>query len=182
MAFHLTDEQELLAKVAKGDAGAFKVVYEAYYNRIYGFAIRILHSSELAQEVVQESMLKIWQLGHKLKEIRNLESYLKTVCRHCALDILRRRELEAQRVRALTATWNDAHNSTEEDLLENETRVILEEGVCLLPKQQRIVFQLCHQEGLTYEQAARQLNISHGTVQTHGFCRVVADLTNFLNF
>ncbi|MNU00394.1 RNA polymerase factor sigma-70 [compost metagenome] len=48
-----------------------------------------------------------------------------------------------------------------------EARNILAEGVSLLPGQQQQVYRLCQIEGLKYEEAARQLGISHGSVQTH---------------
>lgn len=163
----LYDESELLHKIAAGDALAFKQVYLAYYDKIFKFAYRLLGGKEPAREVVQETMLHLWQLGYKLKAIESLEAYLKTVAKRRAVDLLRRKVREEKAEKQLGAAYRDGHRETEESILLNETRRILEDGIQLLPKQQRQVYRLCQQQGLKYEQAAAQLNLSHGTVQTH---------------
>ncbi|WP_295120102.1 RNA polymerase sigma factor [uncultured Chitinophaga sp.] len=157
----------LLAKIAEGDSRAFKEIYDNYYQRIYHFAFRLLQSRAVAQEVLQETMLKLWQLGDQLYKIDNLEAYLHKIVRHHAIDLLRKRELSARVEAEISYTSAEAHNETEEHILLKETRRILEEGIRQLPKQQHLVYQLCQQQGLKYEEAAARLNISHGTVQTH---------------
>jgi len=62
---------------------------------------------------------------------------------------------------------DDSANVTEEAILLDETRRILDEGIAKLPPQQQRVYQLCHQCGLKYEEAAEQLNLSPQTVHRH---------------
>jgi RNA polymerase sigma-70 factor (family 1) len=164
---HPTNEKMLLARIAEGDRRAFAEIYDSYYPRIYHFAFRLLQSRVVAQEVLQETMLKLWQLGDQLYKIDNLEAYLHTTVRHHAIDLLRKRELSARVEAEIGYNLEDTHNETEENILLNETRKILEEGIRQLPRQQHLVYQLCQQQGLKYEEAAARLNISHGTVQTH---------------
>ena len=57
--------------------------------------------------------------------------------------------------------------NTEQTLDYNETLKILEEAIELLPDQQKRVYILCHQDGLKYEEAAKELNISSATVHYH---------------
>ncbi|MBC8988003.1 sigma-70 family RNA polymerase sigma factor [Pedobacter sp. N36a] len=163
----LVNESDLLTKVAGGDHQAFRVIYQRYYNKIYTFSIRILHSQLLAEEAVQESMLKLWLMGPNLMAINNLDSYLKRIARNCAIDILRRKELELRTDRKLGVIWEETHNETEEQVLLNDMRKVLNDGVALLPRQQKLVYQLCHQEGLKYEEAALRLNLSVLTVQSY---------------
>ncbi|SHL62174.1 RNA polymerase sigma-70 factor, ECF subfamily [Chitinophaga jiangningensis] len=163
----LANEKQLLAKIANGDGHAFKVVYDCYYPHIYRFAFRILQSRSLAQEVLQETMLKLWQLGDQLHKIEYLEAWLHQVARHHAIDLLRKSALTARVQAVISDTFEERHNETEERILLNETRKILEEGIRQLPRQQHLVYQLCQQQGMKYEEVAALLNISHGTVQTH---------------
>ncbi|MEJ2881617.1 RNA polymerase sigma factor [Pedobacter sp. GR22-6] len=163
----LQTEKELQAKIARGDRHAFTLFYNAYYPVIFGFARHLLHSEELALDIVQESMLHIWKLGRQLEKVNNLESYLKVFARRRAVDLLRHRAVALKAERILGSTWTEDHNDTEEAILLREGRKILEEGIQLLPKQQRQVYQLCQQEGLKYEEAAQQMGISTGTVKTH---------------
>lgn len=146
---------------------AFKKIYDTYFSRTYAFSFYVLHSRELAQEVVQEVMLKLWQMGFEVLEIQNLEAYLKMLAKRRAIDVLRRRELEKRIEREMQSGWEEEHNETEQAIVLNETRKIIEEGVNLLPHQQRLVYQLCRQSGMKYDEVAEQLNIAPGTVQKH---------------
>lgn len=163
----LLEESELLAKIAAGDQHAFKIIFDRYQDILFKFAFRLLQEKEPAREIVQEAMLHIWQLGYQLTEINNIESYLKTVTRHKANHAFRRKLLEVKVEKQMAASYVDSHEDTEQVILMNEARRILEEGIQLLPMQQRKVYQLCQQQGLKYEEAAKLLNLSHGTVQTH---------------
>lgn len=164
---NLSEERELLAKIAEGDQMAFKKIYDTYFSRTYAFSFYVLHSRELAQEVVQEVMLKLWQMGFEVLDIQNLEAYLKTLAKRRAIDVLRRRELEKRIEKQMQSGWEEEHNETEQAIVLNETRKIIEEGISLLPHQQRLVYQLCRQSGMKYEEVAEQLNIAPGTVQKH---------------
>jgi RNA polymerase sigma-70 factor (family 1) len=161
------NEFDLQVKIAAGDQLAFKKVYDSYFNKTYAFAFHVLHSKELAEEVVQEVMLRIWQMGEGLLEVRNLEGYLKMLAKRRAIDLLRRQELERRTTKESQVDWQEDANDTEEAITLNETRKILNTGISLLPHQQRVVYQLCHEQGLKYEQVAEQLNISPETVHSH---------------
>lgn len=163
----LSNEDQLLARVASGDQHAFKEVYEIYFSKTYNFAFYVLHDRESAQEVVQEVMLHIWQMGQQLLDIRNLEAYLKTLAKRKAIDQLRRIELDRKISKDKGIQWQESHNDTVEGIILKDTRAILEQGIAQLPPQQKAVYQLCQQQGLKYEEAARQLHIAPGTVHRH---------------
>lgn len=160
-------ESELLDKIARRDEHAFGIVYELYHRKIYTFSLQLLKSTELAEEVMQESFLKIWLLGEALMEVRNIESYLLTISRNKCLDILRQMEREAKADRNSNRIWTEEHNETMEAILLQDTMSLLQSGVDLLPPQQKLVYQLCHQQGLKYEEAAQKLNLSPLTIKKH---------------
>lgn len=163
----LPDLIKIQADLANGDEYAFTVFYNKYHPVIFGFARHLLNCDDLAVDVVQESMLHIWQLGSKLNNINNLEGYLKTIAKRRAVDIIRHRAVQLKAGRLLQAQWKETHNETEEHIILNEGRKILLEGIRLLPPQQRTVYELCQQQGFKYEEAAREMGISAGTVKTH---------------
>ncbi len=163
----LHNETELLAKVAGGDQRAFRIIYEYYGGKTYLFAMRILNSDVLAEEVMQLTMLKLWQLGEELKEINNLDAYLNTITRNTCYNVIRRRKLEHQANEYIRLNYSDVDNDTEELIKLNETKKVLQDAIDALPQYHRAVYQLCHQEGLKYEEAAERLNLSKSTVQTY---------------
>lgn len=161
------NEHELLQSIANRDARAFSDFYYHFHRKVFTFSLRLLKSEIQAEEVVQEVFLKIWNLETTVTEIINIDAYLKTLARNRSMDILRRAALEARNLRSQQQNWTEAHNETEELLILNDTRKIIEKGVALLPAQQRKVYEMCHQQGMKYEEVATQLNISYFTVQTH---------------
>ncbi|GGG78452.1 DNA-directed RNA polymerase sigma-70 factor [Parapedobacter pyrenivorans] len=163
----LLDERKLLAKVAQGDQRAFRVIYDHYYDSLHAYGLRLLKSDLFAEEMVQYAFLKIWTLKDRLTKIENLESYLITMARNHALDILRRRKLTVRANREISIDWSESHNDTEEEIMLNDTRRILDEAIELLAPQQKRVFRLCRQQGLKYEEAAKELNLSPATVQSY---------------
>ncbi|MNJ87631.1 ECF RNA polymerase sigma factor SigL [compost metagenome] len=163
----LNNENDLLAKIAEGDERAFTIIYEFYQHKIYTFCLPILHSELLAEEVVQETMLKLWRMGYQLKTIKSLDSYLKSIARNRAIDLLRHQKLVDRTDQNLAYSWTELHNGTEEEIILNDTKKVLKDAIDQLPKQQKLVYQLSQQKGLKNDEIAIQLNLSPATVQTH---------------
>jgi RNA polymerase sigma-70 factor (family 1) len=163
----LPDEHNLLAKIAGGDQNAFTIFYYYYNKPVYLFAYRILESEELAEEMMQEVMLKIWMLGDELTKIKNIESYLRVMSKNRCLNQLRKLRLQAGKNQPLDETPEPCTNETEETILLNDTKKVLEKAISNLPPQQREVYTLCQVQGMKYEDAACKMNISVLTVQSY---------------
>lgn len=163
----LINEEELLQKIAEGDQRAFAILYERYHRRIYTFCMRQLKAAERAEEVLQEVFLKIWLMERELLKVNNVAAYLQTIARNRCLDYLRMLEREGRLYGDPETKSMEGHNETEEAILLADTRNLLQLGVEQLPPQQKLVYQLCHQQGLKYEEAAQQLQLSPLTVKNH---------------
>ncbi len=163
----LSDERVLLEKIAGGDEDAFRVLFNAYRNLVYTYALRILQSKDAAEDVVQDVFLKLWLKKHDLPEISVVDAYLPIVTRNHILKILRRKGIETQTLGAAGQHPNDYHNETQDLIEYNDTKRILEHAIDKLPPRQQMVYRLCHREGLSYDEAALRLGISSLTVKTH---------------
>ena len=163
----ILEESELLRKIAGGDQHAFQLLYDRYKRTVYARAHYLLKSDILAEEVLQEVMLKLWQTAGKLNESTNLAAYLTTLTRNRSFQLLRRKVLEAKTDMELGKGWTEHHSGTEEEILLADTKKLLAEGIALLPPQQRMVYELCHIEGLKYEQAAQRMDLSVETVRSY---------------
>ena len=161
------NEQSVLIKIAAGDHQAFREVYDFYYQSIYKYALHLLKSELLAEEIVQETFLKIWINRIRLTEILNLESYLVTIARNRSLDILRQSALRYRNDQTLKSTFEFSTNETEEQFILKDTRLILAEAIAQLPPQQRQVYELCKQQGLKYDEVAKIMALSPLTVQSY---------------
>jgi len=82
----------LLAEVAKGDAGAFERIYGATRAKLYGVLLRILGRPELADEVMQETYLKVWKTAANFDPaIASPITWMVAIARNRAIDIMRKR-------------------------------------------------------------------------------------------
>jgi RNA polymerase sigma-70 factor (ECF subfamily) len=91
-----TDPQQLrslLASVARRDAAAFRALYDATSPKLFGFALRILNRKELAEEVLQESFVSVWNnAGSYQAGLAAPMTWMTTIVRNRAYDLLRRVE------------------------------------------------------------------------------------------
>ncbi|MCD0488576.1 RNA polymerase sigma-70 factor [Pedobacter sp. MC2016-14] len=161
------DEKVLLHRMSAGDTNAFSTIYKLNSPKVYYYALKIAKNDTLAQEIVQDVFIKIWGLGEQLNSIENFQGYLRIVTRNYTLKVLRRIAIEFQASKMTTHNYQEGHNDTEEYVIFKDSERILNEAVEKLPAQQKLVYQLCHQEGLKYEEVAERLNLSKLTVKTH---------------
>ena len=161
------DEKILLHQISVGDAKAFSIIFHRYSPKVYNYALKIVKSESLSEEIAQEVFVKVWKLEEQLTHIENLDAYLRVLTRNHTLKVLRRMALEVKTSRMMAHDYKEDHNETEEYIIFKDSEKILSQAIEKLPPQQKLVYTLCHQEGLKYEEVAERLNISKLTVKTH---------------
>ena len=160
-------EDELGVLFADDNRAAFKQLYISYYSRLYAYTLKFVKSSELAEDIVQEVFLKLWEGRHKLTEVNSFRSYLFTICKNTTLSYLSRAAVERDIKNKIIAAAPTHHSDTEHTILYNEFEEVLYQAIEQLPPQRRQIFTLCKLEGKTYEEVANHLGISPGTVNDH---------------
>ncbi len=161
------NEKELLAQIQDGSQLAFRLLFERYHPFVYAFSHRITRSEELAEEIVQDVFLKIWLDRERLSTIDHFPAYLNRIVRNHCFNVLRKLALEAKHVSQHMVDFEEADHSTVENMDYKDVKQMLDDAVESLPAQQKRVYQLCHQEGLKYEEAAERLNLSQQTVHAY---------------
>jgi RNA polymerase sigma-70 factor (family 1) len=163
----LYTEQELLRLVAEGDRNAFTQIYNNYRNKIYSIAFELTESATVAEEIVQDTFLKIWVKRETLPEIEHFRAWLFTITRNYVFTALKRiARKESIEVSAIQDAPLYDHD-TEDRVLNNEYTRILQAAIDRLPDQQKQVYNLIKKEGLKREEAAAALHLSPETVKTH---------------
>ncbi|WP_343674632.1 RNA polymerase sigma-70 factor [Chitinophaga sp.] len=158
---------DLIMRLREGDESAFRVVFDQYSQRIYGLAYQFFKNKEQSKEVVQETLLRLWEHRLQLNNEYPLAPWLFTIARRVTLNMLRQTATSEAARKKLWLTMHPEHNETEEAILsadlERLTTLILNK----LPLQQQMVFRLSRFEGLTYEEIAARMQISVHTVKYH---------------
>jgi RNA polymerase sigma-70 factor, ECF subfamily len=158
---------ELLAAVANGDQAAFEQLYAATRAKLYGVLLRILGRPELADEVMQETYLKVWTMAGKFDPfLASPITWMVAIARNRAIDIVRKKgdvsiedEPEAMGVAAETPAPLARREMTE------ELKRLLACLGKLDPEKQRIVL-LAYYSGWSRDQLARKLDIPVNTIKT----------------
>jgi RNA polymerase sigma-70 factor, ECF subfamily len=157
----------LLAAIAKGDKAAFERLYGATRAKLYGVLLRILGRPELADDVMQETYLKVWQMAGKFDPtVASPITWMVAMARNRAIDIVRKKvdasvedTPEALGVAAETPPPLARREMTE------ELRRLLTCLGKLDPEKQRIVL-LAYYSGWSREQLAQKLDIPVNTIKT----------------
>ena len=157
-------EREIVEEVKEGSASAFDKLYETYCNKLNNFAFSILKSKEDAEEVVQNTFLKIWEKHQGIDSQYVFKSYMFTIAYNESVDILRKRLKEIHyRENILdkaTSNYNLGEAIEFGDLLEHVKQIVKE-----LPPRKNEIYQLSRIHHLSYKEIAEKLNISVKTVE-----------------
>ncbi len=136
---------------------------------MYRLALRITLSSQEAEDVVQDVIIKLWKSSDRLGEIDNLEAYTLRMTRNLALD---RQRMKINQSESLDATADDTA-TTQPDVYTNIERQERIESIRTmmnsLPEKQRIAMQLRDFEGKSYKEIADIMEITEDQVKVNIF-------------
>ncbi len=161
------EEKLLIRSFVKGDEKAFECLFERYHRRLYGFLYSLLKSTEDAEEIVQDTFVKIWENRHRFREEYTFESFLFKIAKNSFLNLNRKKINRKifQEQYGLAFEWSQ--NTTEDYLLFKETREIIDAIVEEMPPKRREIFILQKIDGLSRKEIAEKLGISIITVDSH---------------
>jgi RNA polymerase sigma-70 factor, ECF subfamily len=156
------DELYLIRKAQLGDGAAFARLVETYLQRVHRLALRFCRNSHDAEDLSQE----VWIKAHKsIKNFRG-EAAFYTWLRQILINTFL-----SHRPKAETVTFDEliytesTFYDAERKILADKVREVLAEHT----PQQRLMFLLKHEEGMTYDEIAAALNCSSGTVKKSVF-------------
>lgn len=160
------NERELLVRIAADDGEAFGQLMRHYHARIYQTVLRISGDEWMAEEVVQDTFLKVWLKRNTLGAVVHFNAWLCTIAENLTFDAIRR----AKRKKNTATDWIAdfyLHTTTESQPDDSKLAETLQEAVDRLPARQKEAFQLIKMQGYKREEAARQMQISPETVKSH---------------
>lgn len=175
----MVDERDLILRLQKGNSEAFTELYGIYVKRLYAFSLRIVKSPELAEDAVHDVFVKIWENRHKIDPDRSFQSYLFTVARNHLFNIIKRSHLESGYREKIMKSAEPSQNHVEEVYQYRESSSNLQQAITHLPDRRKLIFELCHNEGLTYKQVAEKLGITDSTVNSQ-MVKALKSIKDFL--
>lgn len=168
MKSHWTDSN-LINAIKGGDVQSFEVLFERYAERLYDFALRYVHDTAVAEELMMDVMYWLWENRQKIDTIQHVSPYLFKAIKNKVFDHLRRNVLKTVPLDSLPENGNyikdNNPHSTPIELLELEDQY--HKVLHSLPAQCRKVFEMSRVQELTHAEISSHLNISKKTVEGH---------------
>lgn len=161
----LLSDLELIALLKEGNAAAYTMIYNRYFDELYIHAYQRLKDREEAQDVVHELFAGIWNKRDELLVKSSLAAYLYTAVRNRILDVIAHRQVENKYVNSLQNFLEQGYCVTDHQVRERQMAELIERGISELPPKMREVFELSRKQGMTHKEIAVQLNLSDQTVR-----------------
>lgn len=146
-----------MLRIGAGDREAFRRILERHLGRIVAFAVRTLGDRTAAEDVGQETFLRLWTHASRWQPTARLGTWLHRVALNLCLDRLgRTRELALDDV----AEPPDPKPSLVAQVQAHDIGRYVNEALAQLPAQQRVAITLCHYQGLRNTEAAEVMDVS----------------------
>ena len=143
------------------DNRAFEELFREYFPSLMAFSRRILGNEDDAREVVHQVFINLWEKRSEIDLTTSLKSYLFTSVNNRSLNVIRdRKKFSSEEVPERAGEW-DVSAEIESMELEEKIRGAID----ALPEKCREIFELNRFDGLTYNEIAKQLDISVKTVE-----------------
>jgi RNA polymerase sigma-70 factor (family 1) len=165
------------------DQQAYRQLFFHFHRPLYRFAFNITGDNEAADELVSDTMMKIWDLGSKLAQVNNLNAYLFTAVKNAAFTWMKKQKQAPVSLDESEAGQIDAKETPEQRLILSETEQLIESAISSLPAQCQLVYRLIKEEGFSYKEVTGILEISQNSIETHmriALKKIRAALTSYL--
>lgn len=147
---------------------ALRALYSVYFKALNRFVVLYVGSTVVAEEIVSDTFLAIWNNRKSLNEISNFTSYIYKIAKYKSVDYLRIQHLEQVNLGDVSVDMF-AHTETtpEKDLISKDGIRLLNEVINGLPANHKLVFKLIREDQLKYKEVAAILDISVKTVEAY---------------
>ncbi len=165
-------DKRIKSGIMRGDHDCFRSLYRRFYSRLCQIACNYTGRPEIAEEIVQDTFLKLWEDRRDINIQGGFHSYLFIAVRNKSLNYLKHliteRRYSSEKLQHIHTSINYLHVSQEDGssiLISEEMERSFKEALESLPPKCREIFLLRRQEGLKHSEIAAELSLSQNTVQ-----------------
>jgi len=167
------DDAEILRRCRAGDERAYRELVDRYRRQVYSMALRMLRREEDAEDVAQETFIRVFRALDRYDPARSFTAWMFTIAARLCIDHLRRRrhsplslfQRDAETLEERTIEVADPGPGPDELTSRGEEERRTQELIDSLPHHYRIVVMLRHQQDLSYQEIAEALKLPLGTVK-----------------
>ena len=158
--------RELQRRIAIEDETAFTQLYLHFGKKLTQFAVSLVRSKEIAEELVEDVFVKLWANRLHTSEIENITVYLYVAVKNRSLNALSRKanELISAPFDFLDTSLDNFAANPYDLMITSEMMGRMRQAVDALPPRCKLIFKLIREDGLRYKEVAEILNISVNTI------------------
>ena len=161
------DGENILKRVAQGDAQAYEKLVRYYTARVYAYCLKSAKDSYAAEELTQEVFIKLWEHRATLSQVHTLEAYLFTIAKNRSFRFLQKAARDQQRQQELWQHYRAQAAASEAEDPSEAVHQLAQQAIRQLPRRRQQVFTMSRVDGLTHAEIAQELGISKHTVKEH---------------
>lgn len=160
-------DKELFIQIALGDEVAFGKLFNAYMPTLFPIISQITKSSGAAEDIIQETFLRVWINRDRLPEIEHPRAWIYKIAYHLAFTYLKKQANTDKHNQKLSAMYSEKlnKNTVEENLAFKTLSAQVKNAVNNLPRQQKMAYRLSREQGLKVEEIAKEMNLSPQSVK-----------------
>lgn len=155
----------LFENIKKGDCKSFEDLFSIYYNPLCNFAYLFIQDRQIAEEVVSDVFLNIWNKRLLINIKLNIKSYLYKSTKNAVISKLRKQQ--PQLVHLDEVRGQEGFENPETLMIQSEKKEFFNKIIAALPKKAGLVFRMHKVDGLKYREIAEILSLSEKTVENH---------------
>ena len=157
----LTDE-EIMREIARGNERAFHALLIRYEKRVFALAWRLCFDQTTAEDLAQETFLKIWRNAGSWRPEAKLETWIYRVLYNLFID--NRRRVKGQ-TEELSENIRSEEDSPEQTLIKKRTAQDVAQALNALPERQKEALVLCYYQEMKAKDAAEVLSVSQSALE-----------------
>jgi RNA polymerase sigma-70 factor (family 1) len=158
-------EDTYAIRLQQGDEMAFRYVMERYFPIITVFARRFITNHAVAEDVAEETFIKLWRHHEKVTTFQSLKAFLYITAKNGCLNELRKEKNQQYRHKVYEAGIDRQEDFVANEIIRAEVKAEITRTVNSLPGKMKRVFELSYLDGLPNREIAKELNISVNTVK-----------------
>lgn len=138
-------------------------------NELFRLALRITLNRVEAEDIVQDTLIKVWDRRFEWESIDSIEAFSLTVCRNLSLDRLRKKENSNDSLEDVNIAEPVASSNPQDRMIQEDRVSLVRQIIDSLPEKQRSCMQLRDFEGKSYKEIAQVLDITEEHVKVNIF-------------
>lgn len=167
MGADINEEEGLLKLLKSGSEAAFTRLYQLYVRQLYAKTLKMVHDKDIAQEIIQDIFLKIWERRSQIDLEKSFKAYLYTIGVNLVYDHFRKLAKDTALQNSLLSAAEQDYTCQEDKVISQEQLALIQGAIEQLSPQRKRVYMMCKLDGKTYAEVSRELNISLSTIQDH---------------